>query len=170
MTGNPPKLPHVWLDEPTLLDFDYLVKHMRADERDQHNALHGDEQFDAHLACFGMVNYPGPRFVLRKRDGWPLVMGGFTPTAPGVVQTWMIGSDAAWSTHWRSITKMTRTVMRNMLAHGDVHRIQTLAIASRPEACSWYERGLGMTREGISRAFTPRGDDVVHFSLIKADL
>ncbi len=50
-----------------------------------------------------------------------------------------------------------------MFDHG-ARRLQTTALADRAMACKWYERGLKMQREGVSRGYGPHGEDVVTYA------
>lgn len=171
MTANPPAF-RPYLAEPMVQDFVWLCERMRADERDQHQALNGApvEDYDPQIAARGMMVSQGPQFVLRGPGGFPIVVGGFQPAAVGVVQTWMIGTDEGWAQHWRAITKATRRCMSALFKTSpDIHRIQTMALAERTAAHDWYVRGLGMTREGVSRCFTADGRDVVHFGLLREE-
>ncbi len=156
--------------EPNVYDVGYLSERMRADEIAQWCALTGHATYDADLAARAIIATMGPlAFAIIGPDNLPVVVGGFTEDRPGVFQTWMVGTEAGWAQHWRGITKHSRRVMDGLLASGRAHRIQTHALASRREAQVWYERGLGMKREGVLRRYFADGQDAVVFSKVAED-
>lgn len=146
-------------------DVFYLCERMREDEREQLQAFYDIES--DRLPLF-FLNKTGPCYTLVDSAGLPLVCGGWESVGEGVMQSWMVGSDTAWHTHWRSITKASRWLMDALLAAG-VRRLQTTALASRTMACQWYERGLGMQPEGIWRQFGRQGQDVACYSRVQGD-
>lgn len=146
-------------------DVFYLCERMREDELEQLDAF-----FDldgAEIPRF-FLSKSGPMYTLVDDDGRPLVCGGWESVADGVMQSWMVGCDDAWTTHWRSITKASRWIMDELLARG-VRRLQTNALASREAACEWYQRGLLMKPEGIWRKFGRQGQDVACFARVAED-
>ena len=146
-------------------DVFYLCERMRADEQEQMRAFF---DLDAEQTPLFFLNKTGPRYTLIGDDGMPLACGGWEPVSDGVMQSWMIGCDEAWTTHWRSLTKASRWLMDALLSHG-IRRLQTNALASRTGACEWYERGLGMKPEGIWRQYGRQGQDVAAFSRVAGD-
>lgn len=170
--GTAPAIPATGLRlvEPTVFDVGWLCDRMREDEIAQWCALTGHATYDANLAARSVVATMGSlAFAIVGPDNLPVVVGGFTEDRPGVFQTWMVGTAAGWAQHWRGITKHSRRVMDGLLASGRAHRIQTHALASRRAAHVWYERGLGMTREGVLRSYFADQQDAVVFSKVREE-
>ena len=80
----------------------------------------------------------------------------------------MVGSTEGWAQQWRTITKTTLWLMDGMFEMG-ARRLQTNALAERTAAIEWYERSLGLQREGTWRAMGRDGQDVACFSRIKRE-
>lgn len=147
-------------------DLLYLCKRMRADEIEQYLAITHAPSYDFRVAAVGMMNIPGVKFSLLGVDDLPVVAGGYEEVAPGVWQSWMVGTEDGWAKHWRSITKETRRLMDELLEAGAV-RLQTTALASRTLAHRWYTKGLGMQYEGTLRRMASGGRDVSMFARVK---
>jgi hypothetical protein len=148
---------------------EYLCRNMREDEREQLVALSGMTRFDPEVAALGFLNSPGPRFTLIGADGTPLVAGGYIPCPiEGVFDSWMVGTQAAWDTHWRDITRATRWLMDGILEGGG-RRLQTIALASRSAAIEWYIRSLWLEPDGIARQLGRNGEDAARFVRLKED-
>jgi hypothetical protein len=150
----------------------YLCDRMRDDEIAQYQALvSGQKTFEPDAAALGFMNIPGAiRFTLVDDDSVPICAGGWHEFFPGVWQSWMVGTSEGWAHHWRSITKASRWVMDGLFQQAGARRLQTNALASRTQAIEWYERSLGMTREGTWRGFGTNGEDVALFSRVRGDL
>lgn len=146
----------------------YLCGVMRQDEIDQYVALTGADRYDPEVAAKGFINTQGLKFTVLMRDNTPAAAGGYEEVMPGIWQSWMVGSQAGWDEQWRSITKATRWLMGGLFEMG-ARRLQTNALASRTAAIEWYERGLGMVREGVWRKFGRNGEDVVAFACVRED-
>lgn len=156
-------IPVTRLAAPILEDYAYVARRMREDERAQFCAFAGLEKYQPDVAARAYAATPGPQFVFIDPQGYPAVIAGFEPVRPGVFGAWQSSTADAWGTHWRTITKITRRTIDRMLANG-AHRIQIAALATRIEAHEWYERGLGMRREGVLRAYGADGSDAVMFA------
>ncbi|MGH8173939.1 MAG: hypothetical protein ACREPX_12420, partial [Rhodanobacteraceae bacterium] len=129
-------------------------------------ALTGASKFDPEVAAVAFMRTPGHKFTILGPDNLPCAAGGYEETAmPGVWQSWMVGSPEGWDTGWRSITKGCRWLMDALFDMG-ARRLQTNALASRTKAIEWYERGLGLTREGTLRQAGAHGEDVAIFSKV----
>lgn len=148
--------------------FLYLCDRMRQDEIEQYVVLTAANGYDPEVAARGFMNTPGHKFTMLGPDGLPLCAGGWQEVYPGVWQSWMVGSMDAWDSHWRSITKACRWFMDGLFEMG-ARRLQTNALASRTRAIEWYERGLGMSREGTWKKFGVNGEDVACFARIRED-
>jgi len=148
----------------------YLCENMRADEIEQYLALTGAEKFDPAVAALGMGNMAaaGPAFSVVVKDDQgrqlPISAGGYTEVIPGVWSSWMVGTQAGWDKHWRTITKATIWVIDFMFNDMGARRLQTNALASRNEACWWYEKSLKMLPEGVWARFGKNGEDVACFA------
>ena len=148
----------------------YLCDRMRDDEIEQHRAIVGGGEFNPDAAAIGLMAIPGAiKFTLVDDDSLPLAAGGWHEVFPGVWQSWMVGTQPAWEKHWRSITKGCRWVMDGLFQQAGARRLQTNALASRTQAIEWYERSLGMKREGTWRGFGINGEDVALFSRVRGD-
>jgi hypothetical protein len=151
------------LAAPLLQDFVYLAQNMRPDEKQQFLALTGLDTFNADTAARALAAIDGPSWVLVDRDGYPFLAGGFEPLRPGVFECWLVGTLDGWATHACAITRVCRLLTADLFAQG-AHRIQTVALASRTQAHTWYERCAGLTREGVLRGHFADGQDGVLFA------
>lgn len=145
----------------------WVCDRLRADEIEQYEAFTG-LVWNAEDGAASFIAKPGPKFTILDADGMPAAVGGYEEVMRGVWQSWMCGTDAGWETCWRSITKGSRWVADQLL-DGAAHRLQTNCLASRAKTMEWYERGLGLKREGVMRKLGVRGEDAVMFSLTKED-
>jgi hypothetical protein len=146
----------------------YVCDHMRADEVDQYRAVSGAVDYRPDDAAAVFIAMPGHKFTVIGADGLPAACGGYQEVMPGVWQSWMVGTEPGWKTNWRAITKACRWVMEGLFAM-DARRLQTNSLASRTQAIEWYERGLGLVREGTWREFGAQGQDFACFSRVRAD-
>ena len=153
------------LATPIVEDFAYLARRMRPDEIDQFLAFSGATEWSPDSAARELLAKRGASFVLVDPGNLPVVAGGFEPISRGVVEAWMLGTIDGWAEHWRRITTACRRLMDAQFANG-VHRVQICALASRTKTHEWYERGLGMQREGVLRRYCADGSDAVMFSRI----
>lgn len=135
----------------------YLCQNARADEINQMQALTGS-LYDPDDAAVGF--YMAGPWRLAVSDGCkPIAAGGWQELFPGVFQSWMVGTQEGWDRHWRRIHQATRYLIQQMEDSGRVRRFQTNALASRRQACAWYER-LGLRYEGTMRGMGCGGEDV----------
>lgn len=156
------------LARPMLQDFAYLAARLPESEQAQWCAATGAAEFDAD-ACARDFAKAGPlQWVLLGPDNLPLYACGGNEVAPGVLQTWALGSEAGWKAHGRAITKATRRLIDAMLEEG-YRRVQTVAHADRRDAHVWYMRGLGMKHEGVLRKANADGSDAAMFARVKED-
>lgn len=149
---------------PLVEDWSHLARNMRPDEEAQFLAITGFDCYDAQQAARAMIATQGPTWAMIGADGRPMFGGGFEPERPGVANAWFVGSLAAWDAYWRSITKVCRRLMAATFESGEVGRIQVYALESREKAHLWYERGLGMKREGRHPHFYANGETAVSFA------
>lgn len=151
---------------PLVQDFAYIAERMRPDEREQFVAFTGVERYDANMAARSYVLSGGLAYALIDRQDKPFAIGWFEELRPGVWEVTGIGTPDGWKRYWRAITKQSRMRMDDLIA-GGAHRIQILALASRTDAHRWYERGLGMQREGVLRGYCANGDDAVIYARVR---
>ena len=141
----------------------YLCEHARPDEIDQYEKVIG-EAYDPDVAAT-LFHEAGPwRTAVIGKNGYPACAGGFRMVVPGVYQSWMVGTPEGWRDSWKEIHRATRWLMTALLDKGGARRLQTSALASRVEACAWYEK-LGMQFEGIAKGFGTGGEDVANYGL-----
>lgn len=147
----------------------YLVENMRPDEIEQYLALTGADEFKVDVVVAGMLQMmlAGPAFTVLGDDNLPVSAGGYTEAIPGVWSSWMVGSVAGWEKYWRRITIGTRWVIDFMFEAMGARRLQTNALASRTEACWWYEKSLKMVPEGVWSGFGRNGEDVACFARLR---
>lgn len=144
----------------------YLCERMRPDEIEQYIALTQHDTFNPDLVALTFMNMPGLKFTLIDDDCLPVCAGGYHEVLPGIWQSWMVGTMDGWEKHWRSITKGSRWLMDGLFQMG-ARRLQTTALASRAHALQWYERSLGMQREGVMRGYGRNGEDVVMYGRVR---
>lgn len=155
------------LESPTLLDLLHLCLHLRGDNVDEYLAKTFNDRFDPDTAALEFANLDGPKFVLRDAAGVPVCAAGLTSVSPGVMECWMLCTDA-WADHWIAITRHTRTIMNVALETGGIHRIQHKCLASRKQAAKWYA-SIGLKAEGIARALGKHGQDMAVFARVRGD-
>ena len=160
-------IPAVRMGYPILEDFAYLARHMRPDEIDQFCAMTGVGEYNADIAARSLAAIPGYAWVLVGADGLPFLVGGFQPIRPGVYEGWLAGTMEGWQRHGFAITRICRRQMDALLREG-AHRVQIPALASRVAAHAWYERGLGMTREGRMPGYCADGRDAEMFGKVRS--
>lgn len=154
------------LATPTLSMYEYVARNMRADEIEQYLALTGAPKYDFNEAALSFANAGGVKFALADKTGMPYCIGGYEPRGPHVWQSWMMGTDAGWNDHWRTITKGTLWLIQQLL-DGGANRLQTNCLASREAAMAWYTDSLKMQPEGIFREYGVNGEDVACFAITR---
>lgn len=145
---------------PLLDDFCWLARNMRPDEKEQFAAFAGMD-YDPDTAARVLSATRGDSWALVGDDGVPVAVGGLEPVSAGTVQAWAMGTLEGWAAHWHAITRASR----KLIARSGARRVQVMALASRTRAHHWYEKGLGMQREGVLRAYAS-GQDVVMFARV----
>lgn len=144
-----------------------LAMNMRADEIEQYLAFTGEETFDFEEAARRFISFAGVKFTLMDEGGDPIICGGFYPVAPGVWRSWMAGTMEGWEKHWRRITKASRWLIEEMFKTAHARRLETSALASRIATLAWYEKSLGLVREGVWEDYAGEGRHVVGFALTR---
>lgn len=159
--------PAIRLSVPVLADFARVAMVMRPDEREQFMAFSGLSSYEPDVIALALANQPGPKWVMLDGADQAIFIGGFVPIRPGVFEAWLAGSMRAWRDHGHAITRVCRREVTALLSRG-AHRVQTTALANRSGAHVWYERALGMQREGIHSAYGANGEDAVTFAKVRA--
>ena len=145
------------LSAPNLMDLLKLCCNPQPDEIEQYISMTGEDWVVDKVAA-DLYQKEGIKFVLLEDDE-PLVAGGFDYISPGVWQTWMLAKDDVWNVYGKEITRHCRKIMDELL-NSHARRIQCWALASRTQACEWYEKGLKMERESTLRQYGVNGEDV----------
>lgn len=143
---------------PSMLDMLRICSRPREDEVEQYQEMTGNEWKTDDVAN-DLYSRRGVKWCIKDEELAPVAVFGAELVIPGVWQTWMISSTESWEKHWRAITRHSRRVMGAMFSDASARRIQTMALASRVEACNWYEKGLRMTLESIAKGFGVTGQD-----------
>lgn len=151
------------LEALTLRDLIVLCAQMRPDEIDQYMAMTGATEFDFERAAVGFYQTPGVRFLLVNAEGQSLAAGGFQEVRPQVWRSWLIGTDAAWTDHWRSITEASRFVAECLFEDG-AQRIEDYMLAERTGSAKWCVAGLRMRLDGVLPNYASDGRDVAVYS------
>ncbi len=154
--------------ECRLLDLLHVCRSMRPDEIEQTLAFGYRDDYDPEATSVALYQTPGPKVTIVGRDGMPILCGGAMELGPGVWQGWQAGTMAGWPQDWRLITRVTRWFMDRLFESG-AHRVQTVALESRVKACQWYEKGLRMTAEGVTRGYGKGGENAVTFARLRTD-
>lgn len=149
---------------PTLRVIDFLCEHARADEIVQYEALTGREYNHEEAAVAFWSSGPF-RVAVAGPDNVPIAAGGYEQIMPGVMQSWMVGTQEGWDKHYRRIHQGTRWLLDTLADSGKFRRFQTSGLTSRAHACAWYER-LGMQFEGIQRGVGANGEDVSMYARV----
>jgi hypothetical protein len=148
---------------PSLVEFILVCNRVPDDEREQFEAFAG-EPFTPERAAASFYLRGGPCWSI-VANGEPIVVAGFDMLRPGVWQDWMLSTPEAWSTHWRSVTKLSKRVMDFMLRE-TAHRLQCVSLASRIHAHRWY-RPLGLRLEGTLAGYGVNGEDALMYSRLR---
>jgi len=146
---------------PSLETLVYLCRNALPAEVEQYAALTFAE-YDAEAAATAFWRAGKWSLGVAHPDGTPAAAGGYEQVAPGVWQSWMVGTVRGWREMWVDIHRATRYLTEALVDSGLARRLQTMALAKRTEACEWYER-LGLIYEGTMRGFAADGQDVVMY-------
>lgn len=149
------------LDHPTLFDTLLCLVNVAQEEIDQFSALRG-VGFDADDVAMQLYGSQGPKFCLRDDSGTAVVVAGLRRLRRGVHDTWFLVREDAWPIHGREITVRTARTMQDILASGQVHRIECYCLASREKAQRWYDT-IGLKRESILERYGVNGENFALF-------
>ena len=151
------------LRDPTLIDTALCAMNLRRDDQDQWCEL-GHEAWYPDLVATECWGYPGPKWAICSEDGMPLAVAGCQLLRKGVYRTWFLSGEELW-THGKAVTDITRKVMLEMLA-SDARRIETLCLASRKDARSWYEK-VGLYFEAEFPNYGVTGKTVAQYAITR---
>ena len=153
----------------TLADLWLVCRDMRPDEIEQTLAFNFMDAYDHEAVALSLANQPGPKITIADGAGHAYLCGGAMEVSPGVFHGWMVGTLEGWQQHGQYITRVSRWFMDHLFTHYGARRLQITALSSRTEACTWYQRGLRMTPEGVKRGYGKHGEDCVEFSRLRTD-
>lgn len=154
---------------PLLLDYIKVCVNMPEDERAQVPEFTG-YPFGIDNVAIGCWQVSGPKWSIR-RDGEPLVVGGFHQERPGVWRDFLLTTPDAWTReNWMPVTRACRRIMDSMFQNGAAHRMEcvtpSIRVKSRPELPKWYGV-LGYHHEATLRGYCVSGADAELFSRVK---
>lgn len=153
------------LRPPTLIDIGLCAHRLIEEDRQQWTELTGSE-YDPNMVAAECWEYRGPRWVIcTTTDSMPLAVAGIRRMRPYVGQSWFLSTDELWK-HGRAVTDITRKVMLETIEF-QAHRIETLCLASRTKARSWYE-AVGLHFEAEFRKYGAMGADFVQYAVLRA--
>lgn len=131
---------------------------------------------DAYTALTGIHYVPEDVAIDTFRQtafGWiledpvkPVVACGMFRIRPGVFVTWFYATQAAWDEHGSNVTKITAALLKNTLVPGLAHRIETVTLANRAKARTWYEK-LGLQFESTLRGYCADGSEAVRYVAVR---
>jgi hypothetical protein len=157
------RIPSVRIAYPMLEDFGHLARNMRPDEIDQYLALSGMDEYVPDIAARFLASTPGYVWLMVDENNLPFLVGGLIPIRKGVYEAWLAGTMEGWAKHGLAITRFCRKQVDNVLKT-DGHRVYVVALTGRHQAHAWYERGVGMKREGVLHGYFSNGADAVIFA------
>lgn len=150
----------------SLWHLNYVCEHIREDEIEQFKVMRGLDEFNPDLAAARFYNPEMPQFTVIGINRMPAVVGGYSFVAPGVWESWMVGTEQGWRENWRTITKATLKMIGQMFESG-ARRLETVCLENRVKANEWHERSLHLKREGIKYNYGQNGENVVMFAAVK---
>lgn len=108
-----------------------------------------------------------------KGDAWAycegaraLGIGGIEPVWRGRCVLWSYAADLSLG-DWRRVLRFTRLRIGRAMASEDVRRVEACASLSSDRYCRFLER-LGLEAEGVMRAWSPLGEDMMMFARVKS--
>lgn len=150
------------LRSPNSMDIAIVAHQLLKSDVEQIEALTG-APYDADAVTARCLRYSGPKWaIVNARDNMPLAVAGCIRLRPHVYQTWFLSMPELW-VHGKKVTEVTRKVMLEMLAD-DAHRIETLCLASRKEARSWYD-AVGLHFEAEFLSYGANGEAFVQYAI-----
>ena len=162
---NTPVATIALFNAPELVDFLRVCTDLLPEEVEQYEAITG-ERFHATQAAANRYLRASPSWGIATPEE-PLCVGGFDCVRPGVWRTWMLTRPMAFEpANWRIVTRYCRQAVDRVMESG-ANRVECEALASRTQALRWYEKGLRMQREAVSRKAGAAGQDFVTFVRVR---
>ena len=93
---------------PSLTVLTYLCERARPDEIEQFVALTHSDEYDPEVAAGGFWRAGKWAMAVAHPNGEPAAAGGYEQVAPGVWQSWMVGTEKGWREMWVDIHRATR--------------------------------------------------------------
>lgn len=143
----------------SLIDVLLVCRDLREDEWDQIVKIGGERNDDA--VADWAYNCNGPKWAYTDSAGKTLLVGGFLPQRAGVFTSWFLATDYAWKNHARELT-MEAIERKAFMFAGGAHRIETVCLASRVTAHTWYEK-VGSRYESTLKGYCTDGSDAMMF-------
>lgn len=148
-----------------LMDFLHVALHVPEDEQRQIAVFTG-AMYDAESVALRLYMVAGPKWALLASNQEPVAVGGYIPIAPGTFDSFMLVTKLGWAEYGRAITRQTIRVINRMFGDYGARRLQTLCLADRADARSWYEK-IGLQYESTLTAYGVNGADAVMYTRIK---
>jgi hypothetical protein len=158
---NAPRL----IENPVLTDFLHVTWFLPEDEKQQVEAFSGTP-YDPEKLAISLYTAPGPKWCLLTSDNEPIVVGGYIPIGVGKFESFMLVTELGWIDHGRAVTRQAIRVIGRMFHDYGARRLQTLGLADRALARSWYEK-IGLHYESTLASFGAKGEDAVMYVRIK---
>ena len=147
---------------PHLTDAIFVAERIPVDEIQQVEAFTGIPYDAEQLALW----FHGTQFKIACQDSTsPIALCGFSSVGPGVYRTFFLATEYAWSEHGKELTHLTRSGMQEIIAREGIRRLETLCLASRKRAQTWYKM-LGLVYESTLKSYASNGEDAVMFTYI----
>lgn len=153
------------VDGAGLLTILNVLRRSAAEERTLIETTNG-VPFDAEEVAAAHFSAPGPKWTIDCDYYGPVVVCGIIPQRKGVYRTWFFAVATAWEEHGGEITRITRELISQLLASGFVHRLETVTLAEREVARTWYEK-IGLTYEATQRGYYPDGRAAVTYVALR---
>lgn len=141
-----------------------VCRDLPADEIDVFGKL-SSTAFNPTSFAVWALGAPGFNYILHNGDE-PLAAAGFLPQRTGVYRTWMLARDLAWSPYGGEVTRIVRNAIRDILAEGVAHRVETVTLADRERARDWYSK-IGLQFETTHRKYGINGEDAVMYVALR---
>lgn len=125
--------------------------------------------YDGPALAAGLLTTPGPKYAVVTADDEAVVVTGATFERAGVWRVWFLATDRAWTKYAEVVTNIAQGLMQMMVHDFGAHRLEVVCKADRAKARRWYERHLGLSFEGILRAYGADKSDFALYSYTRSD-
>lgn len=137
------------------------------DERKQFEAL-SLASYDGPSAAAALLMSPGPKFAVVTEEDQCIVVTGATFERQGVWRVWFLATHTAWDSYGEEVTNISTGLMQMMFEDFGAHRLEVVCKADRAKARRWYERHLGLSFEGVLRAYGADKSDFALYSYTRS--